>query len=277
MKSITIVAEPNATYFNHTTPKSDSSQDITNSIVKISKDRNVNTDSIQVVDCDGTNVNTGQRAGVIRRLEESFNRPLQWLVCLLHANELPLRHLFETLNGTTTGPRGFSWSIGKRLATCAQHPVTSFKPVRLTEELSNLDPKELSTDQQYLLEICNSISTGECSVDLTMRNPGCLNHSRWLNSANRILRLYVSNKHPFEKLQALIMFIIRVYTPMWFAIKSHSSCKDGARHFHRMITRSRYPSEQHKKIIDPVLRRNSYFAHPENVILAMITDHRSHI
>ena len=44
-----------------------------------------------------------------------------------------------------------------------------------------------------------------------------------------------------------------------------------------MITRSRYLSEQHKKIIDPVLRRNSYFAHPENVILAVITDHRSHI
>ena len=113
-----MVAEPNATYFNHTTPKSGSSQDITNSMVKILKDRNVNTDSIQVVGCDGTNVNSGQRAGVIRRLEKSFNRPLQWLVCLLHANELPLRHLFEALHKTTTGPRGFSGSIGKRLGTC---------------------------------------------------------------------------------------------------------------------------------------------------------------
>ena len=32
-----------------------------------------------------------------------------------------------------------------------------------------------------------------------------------------------------------------------------------------------------KKIIDPVIQRNSYFAHPENVILAMITDHQPHI
>ena len=87
--------------------------------------------------------------------------------------------------------------------------------MRLTEELSNLDPKELSTDQLYLLEICNSISTGECSVDLAMRNSECLNHSRWLTTANRILRLYVSDKHPSEKLQALVMFIIRVYAPMY--------------------------------------------------------------
>ena len=49
-------------------------------------------------------------AGVIRRLEESFNHPLQWLVCLLHANELLLRHLFETLDGANTGPQGFSGS-----------------------------------------------------------------------------------------------------------------------------------------------------------------------
>ena len=85
-------------------------------------------------------------AGVIRRLEESFNHPLQWLVCFLQANELPLRHLFETLDRATTGPREFSGSLEKRLATCTQQSVTSFKPARLTKDLSNVDPKELSTE-----------------------------------------------------------------------------------------------------------------------------------
>ena len=75
-----------------TTPNSGSSKDITDSIVKSFKERDVNTEKIQAVGCDGTNVNTGQKAGVIHRLEESFNHPLQWLVCLLHTNELPLRH-----------------------------------------------------------------------------------------------------------------------------------------------------------------------------------------
>ena len=77
-------------------------------------------------------------------------------------------------------------------------------------------------------------------------------------------------KIPSEKLQALVMFIVCVlYASMWFAIKSHSSGKDGARHFHQQVTRSRYLSQEQKNIVDPVLHRNSYFAHSENIILAM--------
>ena len=60
------------------------------------------------------------------------------------------------------------------------------------------------------------------------------------------------------------MFIICVHAPMWFAIKSHSSCKDGARHFHQMVARLRYLSEELKKIIDPVSHRNSNFCSPGN-------------
>ena len=75
-------------------------------------------------------------AGVIWRLEESFNHPLQWLVCLLHANELlPLQHLFETLDRATTGRREFSGSIEKQLATCTQQPVSYFEAVKLTKDL----------------------------------------------------------------------------------------------------------------------------------------------
>ena len=139
----------------------------------------------------------------------------------------------------------------------------------MTEDLSNVDPKKLSTAQQYLLKICNGINAGECSIDLAIRNPGCLNHSRWLTTANRILKIFVGIKTPSKKLQALVMFIIRVCALMWFAIKSHSSCKDGARHFHQQVTRSRYLCQEQNNIIDPVLHRNSYFAHPENIILAM--------
>src|SRR6218665_1135894 len=78
----------------------------------------------------------------------------------------------------------FSGSIGKQLVTCSEQPVSSFEPVQLTEQLSNVDPKELSTDQRNLMEIhvCNSIRIGECGVDLAMRNPGRLNHSRWLTT-----------------------------------------------------------------------------------------------
>ena len=134
--------------------------------------------------------------------------------------------VLEALDGSTSGPRGFSGSIGRQLETCTLHPVTFSNTVRLTEPLSNLDPKELSTDQQYLLEICNSISNGDCSVDLASRNPGYLNHSPWLTTANRILQLYVSKSNPSDKFLTLVTFIIRVYAPTWFKVKTHSSCKD---------------------------------------------------
>ena len=129
-----------------------------------------------------------------------------------------------------------------------------------------MDPKKLSTAQQYLLEICNGINAGECSINLSVRNSGCLNHSRWLTTANRILKLFVGIKIPSEKLQALVMFIIRG------SQYNHtlSSCKRWSyRYFHQQVTRSRYLNQEQKNIIDPVLHRISYFAHPENIIWAM--------
>ncbi|GBO30613.1 hypothetical protein AVEN_100210-1 [Araneus ventricosus] len=44
---------------------------------------------------NGTVVNTGLFYDVIRRHELKLHRPIQWIICLLHFNELPLRHLFE--------------------------------------------------------------------------------------------------------------------------------------------------------------------------------------
>ena len=38
--------------------------------------------------CDSTNANTGVSVGMIRLLELELGRPLQWFICLLHANEL---------------------------------------------------------------------------------------------------------------------------------------------------------------------------------------------
>ena len=166
---------------------------------------------------------------------------------------MPISYFYDI---SITGPLGFSGSIEKRLATCSQQPVTSFEAVRLTEDLSNVYPKKLSTDQQYLIEICNGINAGECSINLSIRNPGCLKHSQWLTKATRILKLYVSIKIPSGKLQVLVMSIICVYAPMWFAIKSHSSGEVGARHFHQQVARSRYLSQEQMNITDPVLHRN---------------------
>ena len=125
--------------------------------------------------------------------------------------------------------------------------------------------------------MCEAVDKADCPVDLALRNPGLLNHSRWLTTANRIIRLYISLDSPSCNLKTLVTFIIRVYAPTWFAIKSKPSCKDEARHLHAMIARSRYLSDNLKKIFDPAIQRNAYCSHPENVLLAMLTDGRPHI
>lgn len=73
------------------------------------------------------------------------------------------------------------------------------------------------------------------------------------------------------------MFIVQVYVPVWFSIKTKPSCNDGPKHWLRMIQLSRSLPEQVKVVIDPAIQQNEYFAHPENLLLAMITDERQHI
>ncbi|CAG4960190.1 unnamed protein product [Parnassius apollo] len=116
--------------------------------------------------CDGTAVNTGNKAGIICLLEKKLHRPLQWLVCLLHTNELPLRHLFEHLDGKTTGPRSFTGVIGKALKGCENLPVVQFTPIACKLPDISKSRSDLSTDQLYLYEICDAVSRGQCDVSL---------------------------------------------------------------------------------------------------------------
>lgn len=48
-------------------------------------------------------------------------------------------------------------------------------------------------------------------------------------------------------------------------------------HVLKLIALSRCLSSDVKKIIDPVIKRNAFFAHPENLLLAMLYDERNYI
>ncbi|GBM19798.1 hypothetical protein AVEN_208667-1 [Araneus ventricosus] len=53
--------------------------------------------------------------------------------------------------------------------------------------------------------------------------------------------------------------------------------KDGVRHLWHFISSSQYLPKKYCDIIEPVISRNCYFAAPENMFLAMLTDERCHI
>lgn len=159
------------------------------------------------------------RYNEILLLEVELDRPLQWFICQLHANELLLRHLFQHIDWPTSGPKDFAGPIGKSIVNCEKLPVLDYEPLNYVLHL-NIDSNDLSTDQKYLFDMCTVVSLGDCPLDHSLRNPGLINHNRWLTMANRILRLYVATVSPSDGLKMLAIFILTVYTPMWFEIKS---------------------------------------------------------
>jgi hypothetical protein len=118
------------------------------------------------------------------------------------------------------------------------------------------------------------VRSGTCSSQLARMKPGPLNHSRWLTIASRVLREYVSTNKPSVSLTTLATYILKVFAPVWFIIKTNWYYTDGSKNLFKLISYSRYLPEKLKRIIDPVIQQNAYFAHPENILLAMLTDDR---
>ena len=272
---ISILCEPNSKYIGHFTPSSGSALSIYQGIIKFLMENNINLDSISAIGCDGTNVNTGTKGGIIRLLEKSLRRPLHWFVCMLHGNELPLRHLFSVLDGKTSGPRCFTGPIGKLLALCETRSIVAFDPIHSSP--LQIERTDLSADQQYLLDIFMAIREGTIPDDLAKRSPGNLNHARWLTTGSRILRLYVSTEDPTDNLRSLAKFVMEVYAPMWFLIKSNPYVEFGPRHICTALSLIRKQPEEIARVVFPVLQRNSYFAHSDNILLSMLTDEKPQI
>jgi hypothetical protein len=257
------------------TPSHSTAKEIQKSKSEFFSARYHDTQRLLAVGCDGTATNTGKIGGIIRLIEHDLNKPLQWLICQLHANELPLRHLMNKVDGNTNGPLGFSGPIGQQLSHCQTMSVIEFE--KIETELPEITKIELSTDQRYLFDICHAVSTGHCPEDLALKDPGKMAHSRWITTANRILRLYVSTTNPTTQLHMLAEYVAKVYAPMWFKIKFKPSCKDGARHVFETVHRVQGLPQQVKQVVEPVIQRNAYFAHPENLLLSMLSDQRMHI
>ncbi|GBO39692.1 hypothetical protein AVEN_62058-1, partial [Araneus ventricosus] len=122
-----------------------------------------------VLECDSTVVNTGVLNGVIRRLELKLQRPIQWIICLLHFKELPLRHVFEYIDDKSSIPTSYTGGIERNLKGCKKLPLVSFNSIEF--DLPGIDPTNLCCDQRYLSDICIPISSGVCSSDLAKRQP----------------------------------------------------------------------------------------------------------
>ena len=81
-------------------------------------------------------------------------------------------------------------------------------------------------------------------------------HSRWLTTANHILRLYISTVEPSQTLKIIVKYIMKVHAPVWFAIKNISSSQNGALHLFKTIEQTRMLIPDIRNIGYPVIQRN---------------------
>ena len=99
---------------------------------------------------------------------------------------------------------------------------------------------------------------------------GPVNHSRWLTTANRLLRLWVS-KHGLrgrcaKNLKLIVEFIVGVYYPCWFNVKVNHSWIEGPRH---VVFQLNCLKSQKQEVIDlvmPTVRRSAWYAHSEAIL-----------
>ena len=138
---------------------------------------------------------------------------------------------------------------------------------------------ELSTDQKYLFIARNAVIFGKNKLDqgtlrfLQRSSPGTIHHARWLTTANRMLRLYMSLEDPPNNLCRLIIYIVKVYSKSWFRLKQDWKCVQGAKNFFFILHCLQSLSFEDTKLEARVaLQRNCYFAHPESILLAEIVD-----
>lgn len=275
-----IVSYPNATYVDHVMPNTNRASDVAKEIISVITSTH-SEDSLLALVCDGTVLNTGKHNGIIRQIEQSVRRPVQWLICLLHTNELPFRKYLSLLDGgCTTGPSTSTGEITSALIFDPEDlPLAEFQPIPgKVLDVSDSVKNDLSTDQKYFLEACLAVQGGiggtESRKRLKTAMPGNVSHARWLTKANRILRLYMSKEQCTcnESLYKIAKFIVNVYAPSWFYIKQHPSCFDGAKNFFYLMQLCYNLGDDVWEIVEPVLKNNAYFAHPESILLAGVAD-----
>ena len=138
--------------------------------------------------------------------------------------------------------------------------------------------ENLSTDQFYAYRLCWCVILGDVDRDMELFEVGPLHHAQWLTLACWILRLYVYEVKPSKNLAIIAAFYINVYFPSWFETKLHHSILEGSRNYHAVLDHvMKLTDGAARSTTLKTLEQNSYFAHPQNVPLSMMSDENYHV
>ena len=236
---------------------------------------------MKAVGADGTSTNTGHNNGALKILQDLIQKVFQWIICLLHCNELPLRALIIHIDGRSLGPGRHEGEVMKEAAECRKtgyknRPVTKFKKIEnivlivIPEELY----KTFSNDCKQLYEHWVAIQSGVVPPSLEKKTPPDFHQARWLTTAINILWLYERKVNPSLALRKLTKIIVLAYIPNYFHIKKFWHVRNGATNFFSIT--QRYLNcgliKDELAIAKKHLQINGFMAHPESILLSAVFD-----
>ena len=117
---ISVTQEPAGVYLTHYTPDpaekgAKPAKPMAKSLYKWLVDHGIDK-TLLVAGGDTTPSMSGYKGGMFAHLEKMLNKALFIVMCMLHINELPLRHLVIGLDGPTSSVTGWTGPIGKILS-----------------------------------------------------------------------------------------------------------------------------------------------------------------
>ena len=173
----------------------------------------------------------------------------------------------------------FEGVIGKRIQEDVwKLPVVAFDKVPgKMPLLSEEQLKDTSRDQYLAYRLGNALESNVVPDKVVGATIGPPCHARWLTTAVRALRLALSVKRRTKAFDRILTFIVNHYLPCWVMVKNDPHIQSGARHLYNMLDLSRDLCPGSQKIVEKVLQDNSYFAHPENLVIACLADPREEI
>jgi hypothetical protein len=137
---ITVTDSQNETFIGEFEVESGKGEVVSHQVVVKLNDKGVPIDGIKIVGADLTAANTGWEIGALSLLEEEFLRALHWWICVIHINELPLRHLTASVVGATSGPNAFKSEFGMTLKNISTVP----EPASFDKVASRINQNSLS-------------------------------------------------------------------------------------------------------------------------------------
>ena len=239
-------------------------------------------ENVTIIGGDSTSSNTGWKEGAIHHIEVAKGEKVLWDICMLHTNELPLRHVMKNLGMETSGANSFVGELGDLIKDDVHlyEVDEKFEVLEFGHELRDIPDsivEDLSTDQKYFYKIVKMVLSGDLDHDVLKQVVGPVNHSRWLTTACRLCRLWVS-KHTLRKnsviyknLKIIISFIVSVYAVMWFEIKCRSNILHGPRHMLKAVQLvDMHCPVKLKAVVEEVMQRGGWHAHSENLLLSLL-------